>query len=177
MSPLPEPLPDPIVPSVDDPNADDPDRPEHNYDAWIGRYVYVAGRPDPLAWIVDVFYDIGTQRPEWLALGDTRTLVPLAQSQIAGPYNDLYLGFPVSRITSAPDMPAAGELTLEQERTLYTHYGFDWDNPVPDPLPARWDDGWDTNWDPSPQQRGGEPTSRLVPFVPAITPPDQTTPS
>ena len=173
MSELPEPLPDPIVPTDESPSADAAVL-EHNYDAWIGRYVYVEGRPDPLAWIVDVFYDIGTQRPEWLALGDTRTLAPLALSTIQGPYNDLYLGFPVAQITSAPDIPVdAGGLTLEQEQTLYAHYGFDWDNPVPDPLPARWDDGWDTNWDPAPQPRPTGPTLRMIPFTPAITPPPE----
>lgn len=170
MSELSEPYPDPIVPSRDDPAAVDVDGVEHNYDGWVGRYAYVDGDPEPVGAIVEMFFDIGTERPEWLALGEARRLVPIAGTTIGGLYDDLYLGFPLDQISQAPQMPVGRPLTVTEEQDLYAYYGFDWEDPVPVPLPTRFDDGWDTNWiHPQPQvdPTGLEP--RMSQFTPAVT--------
>lgn len=172
MSELSEPYPDPIVPSRDDPTAVDVDGVEHNYDGWIGRYAYIDGDPEPVGTIVEVFHDIGTERPEWLALGAARRLVPIAGTTIGGRYDDLYLGFPLDQINDAPQMPVGRPLDVAEEQALYAYYGFVWEDPVPVPLPTRFDDGWDTNWvHPQPQAdpTGLEP--RMSRFRPAVTEP------
>lgn len=158
-------MPPAIVPSP-------PLEPEHNYDSWIGRNTYTADDPEPVGEIGEIYYDVGTQRPEWLVLA-TRNLVPIAGTTLGGLYNDLILGFTRDRITQAPTVEPDAALTLQDEQDLYTYYGFDWTDPVPDPLPARFDDGWDTGWTsarPTDTPRTGD-ESRMFPFTPVITPP------
>jgi len=102
----------------------------NTYDAWIGSNVYDRSG-DKVGEIEDIYYDDGTGRPEWLAV-DTgmfsggMTFVPIAGSTIHD--DDLWVAYEKDHITDAPNFPADGHLSPEDERALYSHYEFSWDD-------------------------------------------------
>jgi uncharacterized protein (TIGR02271 family) len=99
------------------------------YDGWIGRDAYDAGG-DRVGEITDIYYDDATGRPEWVAVktglfGTKRTFVPIHGSQPYGE-GDLRLAFDKDIIKDAPRVDPEGHLSPEEERELWTHYGYDY---------------------------------------------------
>lgn len=80
-----------------------------------------------------VFLDERTGEPEWATVrtglfGTQETFVPIHEGRIAGDHVEV----PVSRtkVRDAPHMDVSkGRLTEQQERELYSFYGFDFDAP------------------------------------------------
>jgi uncharacterized protein (TIGR02271 family) len=99
------------------------------YDGWIGRDAYDADG-DKVGEISDIYYDDATGRPEWVAVktglfGTKQTFVPIHGSQ---PYqeNDLRLAFDKDMVKGAPRIDPEGHLSPDEERELWTYYGYDY---------------------------------------------------
>jgi uncharacterized protein (TIGR02271 family) len=101
------------------------------YDAWIGRNAY-----DPtgekIGKVSDIYYDEVTQRPEWVAIstglfGMKKTLVPIHGSRPFGD-GDMQLDFGKDVVKDAPRIDPGGQLTAEEERELWTYYGYEYDS-------------------------------------------------
>jgi len=102
------------------------------YDAWIGREA-VDRTGDKVGKIESIYYDDQTGRPEWVAVGTGLfgrkvTFVPIAGSNEHG--DGLQLGYDKDTIKDAPNCEADGHLSEEEERRLYSHYQFNWDDPT-----------------------------------------------
>ncbi|NMO90593.1 DUF2382 domain-containing protein [Actinomycetospora sp. TBRC 11914] len=91
----------------------------------------VLGRDDEkLGKVENVYLDNDTRRPEWVAVttglfGVHVSLVPLATAQ----YRDgtLRLPYDKSAVQRAPHHDPERELSADQERELFEHYGVDYD--------------------------------------------------
>jgi uncharacterized protein (TIGR02271 family) len=101
------------------------------YDAWIDRDAY---DPDgeKIGKITDIYYDDVTQRPEWVAIstgwfGMKNTLVPIHGSRPTGD-GDLQVAFDKEVVKDAPRIDPGGHLTAEEERELWSHYGYEYDS-------------------------------------------------
>jgi uncharacterized protein (TIGR02271 family) len=101
------------------------------YDAWIGRDAY-----DPtgekIGKIAEIYYDDVTQRPEWVSIstglfGMKKTLVPIHGSHPTGD-GDLQVAFDKEMVKDAPRIEPGGHLTAEEERELWSYYGYDYDS-------------------------------------------------
>lgn len=110
--------------------------PSGSYDRWIGRDVHDS-TGNQIGTIKDIFYDDVSGRPEWASLegkglkGDR--LVPLVGAQVldAADADDeddgrLVVSFTGDKIQSAPEIRDDHHLGPDEEKTLYSHYGFDW---------------------------------------------------
>lgn len=106
-----------------------------SYDQWVGRDAYDR-TGDKIGEVKDVFYDDVTGRPEWVAvragmLKGTH-LAPLAgamQETDADGEQRLVLGVEKAMVADAHVFDTDdGHLSPEDERELYTHYGFDWND-------------------------------------------------
>ena len=102
---------------------------DRTYDGWIGRDAYDADG-DKVGEIADIYYDDATGRPEWLALktglfGMKQTFVPIHGSQPSGD-SDLRLAFAKDLIKDAPRVDPEGHLSPDEERELWSHYGYDY---------------------------------------------------
>jgi uncharacterized protein (TIGR02271 family) len=90
----------------------------------------VTGRGgEKLGKVETVYLDNETQRPEWAAVktglfGGHVSLVPLATAQ----YDDGHLQVPYTKdeVQNAPHHDPGQELSVEDERQLFTHYGVDY---------------------------------------------------
>jgi uncharacterized protein (TIGR02271 family) len=101
------------------------------YDAWIGRSAY---EPDgeKIGKVADIYYDEATQRPEWVAIstglfGMKKTLVPIHGSR-ATPDGDLQVAFRKEVVKDAPRIDPGGHLTAEEERELWSYYGYEYES-------------------------------------------------
>jgi uncharacterized protein (TIGR02271 family) len=101
------------------------------YDAWIGRDAY-----DPtgekIGKIAEIYYDDVTERPEWVSIstglfGLKKTLVPIHGSRPFGD-GDLQLYFGKDVVKDAPRIDPGGHLTAEEERELWSYYGYEYDS-------------------------------------------------
>ena len=101
------------------------------YDAWIGRNAY-----DPtgekIGKIAEIYYDDATQRPEWVSIstglfGMKKTLVPILGSRPFGD-GDLQLDFGKDVVKDAPRIDPGGHLTADEERELWSYYGYEYDS-------------------------------------------------
>jgi len=137
----------------------DPDTTTFDYDSWTGRDAYdVDG--DKIGSIKDIYFDDVTGRPEWIEVKagffkGTR-LAPLSGARVeadTGRAEDrLRLAFDKDRVKDAPDMDTGDDhLSADQERTLYSYYGFNWDDRNDT------DFGYGPGWD---QQRFGRTYDR-----------------
>lgn len=78
-----------------------------------------------------VFLDERTGEPEWATVrtglfGTQETFVPIHEGRIVG--DVIEVPFPRTKVNEAPHMDVhRGRLTEQQERELYSFYGFDWD--------------------------------------------------
>jgi len=78
--------------------------------------------------IADVYVDEFTGRPEWLAIktglfGTKLTFVPLTGAHVYD--DDVVVRYEASLVKDAPRVEADGQLTTDEERSLYGHYGID----------------------------------------------------
>jgi sporulation protein YlmC with PRC-barrel domain len=95
---------------------------------WIGRTVYDR-QGEKVGKITDVYYDDRTGRPEWLTVstgwfGTKEQVVPIAGSAADG--DDIRVRYDADLIREAPAVEAGdAHLSVEEERRLYEHYGFD----------------------------------------------------
>jgi uncharacterized protein (TIGR02271 family) len=92
---------------------------------WRGRDA-VDSDGDKVGKIEDIYLDRQSGEPEWAAVktglfGTKVSFVPLQGASAAG--EEVRLGFDKATIKDAPNVEADGELSPEEERRLYDHYG------------------------------------------------------
>ena len=95
---------------------------------WRGRTA-VDQNGDKIGKIDDVYLDEGSDRPEWAIVntglfGSKSNFVPLAGAEPSG--EDVRLRFDKDRVKDAPSIDADGALSVEEEQTLWSHYGLDY---------------------------------------------------
>ena len=84
---------------------------------------------DKIGSIDEIYLDRETDQPEWAVVttglfGTKRTFVPISDAQ---PHDDgVHVPFEKSAVKDAPRIDPDGELSHEEERTLYQHYGRDY---------------------------------------------------
>ncbi|MBD0283330.1 MAG: DUF2382 domain-containing protein [Thermoleophilaceae bacterium] len=89
--------------------------------------------------VVAALYGHGeSQIPAWAAVrtglfGMRETFVPITSAQPSG--DRVRVPFAKEQITDAPRIDPDGELTLEQEAALYSHYGIDYPSMRPEDAP------------------------------------------
>jgi uncharacterized protein (TIGR02271 family) len=94
---------------------------------WRGQTLYDSDH-DKIGEITDIYLDRQSGEPEWLAVktglfGTNVSFVPLRQ---AGAHEDhVEVPFDKAKVKDAPNAEADGELSPEEERRLYEHYGLD----------------------------------------------------
>ncbi|CAN5525630.1 PRC and DUF2382 domain-containing protein [soil metagenome] len=76
--------------------------------------------------VSDVYLDNQSGQPEWLAVatgmfGSKVSFVPIAGAELVD--DDVMVGYPTSQVKDAPRCDADGELSPEEEDSLYAHYG------------------------------------------------------
>ena len=97
---------------------------------WIGRTVYDR-QGDKVGDITDIYYDDRTGRPEWMTVstgwfGTKEQFVPISGSTAQG--DDIRVDFDSELIKGAPGIDADdAHISEEEERRLYSHYGFNGD--------------------------------------------------
>jgi uncharacterized protein (TIGR02271 family) len=96
--------------------------------AWRGRTA-VDSDGDKIGTIEDVYLDRRSGEPEWVAIktgmfGSKVSFAPIHDATESG--DDIRVGFEKDRIKDAPSVDADGELSPEEERRLYDHYGRDY---------------------------------------------------
>jgi uncharacterized protein (TIGR02271 family) len=101
-----------------------------SYEAWIGRDAYDRNG-DKIGEIESIYYDDRTSRPEWVAVrtglfGRKLSFVPIAGSSPHG--DDLQLAYEKATVKDSPNCEADGHLSEEEERRLFGHYQFNWDD-------------------------------------------------
>jgi uncharacterized protein (TIGR02271 family) len=100
---------------------------------WIKRTA-VDSAGDKVGTITDVYVDNETGQPDWLAIstgmfGSKVSFVPVEGARVSG--DDVVVGFDKSKIKDAPNTEADGQLSVEEEQTLYAYYGRGY-QPVPE---------------------------------------------
>jgi uncharacterized protein (TIGR02271 family) len=92
---------------------------------WRGR---TAVDPDgqKIGKVDEIYLDQQTGKPEWALVntgrfGTKSNFVPLAGATPAG--EDVQLAFPKDAVKDAPGIEPEGELSEQEEKTLYGHYG------------------------------------------------------
>jgi hypothetical protein len=112
---------------------------------WQGRTL-VDHDGEPLGSVEAIYLDKATEQPEWALLeagaaGPAPTFVPLVSASEEG--DTIRVRFAKTLVEGAPAMPAARELSEDQERELYRHYGVPYSRadspsglPAGDPEPA-----------------------------------------
>jgi sporulation protein YlmC with PRC-barrel domain len=82
---------------------------------------------DKIGTIEDIFLDRQTGEPAWAAVktglfGRKETLVPIHDAELTED-NEVRVTLQKEKVKDAPRIDAEGELTPEEERTLWKHYG------------------------------------------------------
>ena len=95
---------------------------------WKGRDLYGAGE-DKIGEIADVYLDRRSGEPEWIAVktgffGMKVSFVPIRDASDTG--ETVTVPFDKDKVKDAPKVDADGELSPEEERRLYDHYGHEW---------------------------------------------------
>jgi sporulation protein YlmC with PRC-barrel domain len=93
---------------------------------WRGMKV-VDADGDKIGTIEDVFLDRHTGEPAWATVktglfGHKHSYVPIREAEMAGD-NEIRLPIQKEQVKDAPQIDPEGELTPDQERMLYEHYG------------------------------------------------------
>ena len=101
-----------------------------NYEAWVGRDAYDRNG-DKIGQVEAIYYDDLTSRPEWVAVrtglfGKKVTFAPIAGSSARA--EDLELAYDKDLVKDAPNCEADGHLSEDEERRLFEHYQFSWDD-------------------------------------------------
>ena len=94
-------------------------------ETWRGRTA-VDADGDKIGSIEDVYLDRQSGEPEWIAVktglfGSKVSFVPLRDAQLTG--DDVRVGHPKDLVKDAPKIDPDGEISPEEERALYEHYG------------------------------------------------------
>ena len=93
--------------------------------SWRGRDL-VDNDGDKIGSIEDIYLDRETDEPEWAVVttglfGTKRTFVPLTEAQTHE--DGIRVPYEKSAVKDAPKIDPDGELSHEEERVLYEHYG------------------------------------------------------
>ena len=94
-------------------------------EAWRGRTA-VDRDGEKIGAIEEIYLDRQSGEPEWIAVktglfGRRASFVPIRDAQLDG--EDVRVGFEKDKVKDAPNIDADGELSPEEERTLYEYYG------------------------------------------------------
>src|SRR5918911_3567444 len=94
-------------------------------EGWKGRTV-VDPDGDKVGTLEEFYLDRQSGDPTWAAIrtglfGTHTSLAPLDGASLSG--NDVRLGYPKSAVKDAPRPEVEGELTRDEERRLFDHYG------------------------------------------------------
>src|SRR3954454_13162964 len=92
---------------------------------WRGRTL-VDRDGDKIGKIEDIYLDRSSGEPEWAAVktglfGSNVTFGPIYAAETAG--RRLRVAYEKDQVKDAPNVVPAGELSPEEERRLYKHYG------------------------------------------------------
>jgi uncharacterized protein (TIGR02271 family) len=92
---------------------------------WRGRTL-VDRDGDKIGKVEDVYLDRSSGKPEWIAVktglfGSNVSFVPIHDAAIDG--DDVRVGHDKGLVKDAPNIDPDGELSPEEERRLYQHYG------------------------------------------------------
>ena len=106
-------------------------------EGWKGRTV-VDPDGDKVGTLEEFYLDRQSGDPTWAAIrtglfGTHTSLAPLDGASLAG--NDVKLGYSKSAVKDAPRPEVEGELTRDEERRLFDHYGSANVAPTPEPEP------------------------------------------
>ncbi|MFP3900533.1 MAG: DUF2382 domain-containing protein [Acidimicrobiia bacterium] len=93
--------------------------------SWVG-HTAIDNQGSKVGKITDIYMDQSTHQPEWLTVktgmfGGNVSFVPLAGATPAG--DDVKVAYDKDTITSAPNIPAEGEISEDEEDELYRYYG------------------------------------------------------
>ena len=96
--------------------------------AWRGRDA-VDSEGGKIGSINEIYMDAETGKPEWLAVttgmfGSKVSFVPIAEASEAG--GEVRLPYDKQQVKDAPTAEADGELSQEEEASLYRHYGLNY---------------------------------------------------
>ena len=103
--------------------------------SWQGQDLYGSDH-DKIGEITDIYLDRQTGEPEWLAvkggglLGSKTSFVPIRDA--AANEGHVHVPYDKDMVKNAPAADADGELSPEEEKALYAHYGQDWGDFDPD---------------------------------------------
>src|SRR4051795_3798956 len=94
-------------------------------ETWRGRQL-VDRDGDKIGKIEDVYLDRQSGEPEWVAVktglfGSNVSFVPISDASTSG--DDLAVAYTKDQVKDAPNVDPDGELSPEEERRLYQHYG------------------------------------------------------
>src|SRR3954449_5876793 len=94
-------------------------------ETWRGRTL-VDRDGDKIGKVEDVYLDRSSGEPEWVAVktglfGSNVSFVPIHDADTAG--DDLRVAYEKDQVKDAPNINPDGELSPEEERRLYQHYG------------------------------------------------------
>jgi hypothetical protein len=106
-------------------------------EGWKGRTV-VDPDGDKVGTLEEFYLDRQSGDPTWAAIrtglfGTHTSLAPLDGASVAG--NDVRLGYSKSAVKDAPRPEVEGELTRDEERRLFDHYGAAKNAAAPEPTP------------------------------------------
>jgi uncharacterized protein (TIGR02271 family) len=95
---------------------------------WRGRKA-VDRDGEKIGSIDEIYMDTETGRPEWLAVktglfGSKVSFIPIAEARDAG--DDVYVPYYKQQVKDAPNADPDGELSQEEEASLYRYYGLDY---------------------------------------------------
>jgi uncharacterized protein (TIGR02271 family) len=95
---------------------------------WRGRTA-VDSDGGKIGSIDEIYMDTETGKPEWLAVktgifGSKVSFVPIAEASESD--GDVRLPYDKQQVKDAPHAEADGELSQEEEASLYSHYGLDY---------------------------------------------------
>src|SRR5687767_8241754 len=94
-----------------------------DYGEWPGRDV-LDSTGELLRGLVEIYLRDATDRPEWMLVrigAGTPRFVPLADAKVEA--EAIRVAQPADRVEAAPAIDPQVELTQNQERELYAHYG------------------------------------------------------
>jgi uncharacterized protein (TIGR02271 family) len=95
---------------------------------WRGSSA-VASDGDKIGTIEEIYMDSETGKPEWLAVktglfGMKLSFIPIAEASDAG--GEVRVPYDKAHVKDAPAVEPDGELSQEEEASLYRHYGLDY---------------------------------------------------
>jgi uncharacterized protein (TIGR02271 family) len=84
---------------------------------------------DKIGTIEEIYMDVETGEPEWLAvktgmLGSKVSFIPIAEASEAG--GEVRVPYDKQQVKDAPNAEADNELSQQEEAALYRHYGLDY---------------------------------------------------